>query len=170
MHSRTVTLFDEHMKAASVKEIKNELETIPSGQLLDICMRLAKFKKENKELISYLLFEEQDEQQYIVSVKEEIDLAFEEMNTSNVYFAKKTIRRAVRISGKYIKYSSQKTTEAELLLYICKKLQESSLDITKSTVLSNINRSLLKKAAAAIGTMHEDLQYEFLRDLKQLGG
>ena len=81
------------MKAATVKEIKTGLEEISPKELLSICLRLSKFKKENKELITYLLFEEQDEESYINSVKSEIDLAFETVNTTNLYFAKKNLRK-----------------------------------------------------------------------------
>ena len=56
------------MKAASVKELKSALENIPPNQLLDICLRLVKFKKENKELATYILFDETDEAGYINNV------------------------------------------------------------------------------------------------------
>lgn len=52
------------MKAASLNELKNELNTLPPLQLLDICLHLAKYKKDNKELITYLLFEAQNEAAY----------------------------------------------------------------------------------------------------------
>ena len=42
------------MKAATVKEIKTELENLSPAALLPLTLRLAKFKKENKELLTYL--------------------------------------------------------------------------------------------------------------------
>ena len=50
------------MKAATVHEIKVELSTLKAAELVDLCLRLTKFKKENKELLTYLLFEGHDEQ------------------------------------------------------------------------------------------------------------
>ena len=50
------------MRSASVHEIKQELLTLKPAELVELCLRLAKFKKENKELLNYLLFEAQDEQ------------------------------------------------------------------------------------------------------------
>ena len=48
------------MKAASISEIKTELKGLPPAQLTELCLRLARFKKENKELLTYLLFEAND--------------------------------------------------------------------------------------------------------------
>ena len=77
------------MKAASVNEIKQELKELNSIQLTELCLRLARFKKENKELLTYLLFEAHDLPAYINSVKEQIDEDFAQINTTNIYFAKK---------------------------------------------------------------------------------
>ena len=77
------------MKPASVNEIKQKLKETDKKELIEICQRLARFKKENKELLTYLLFEEDDLPNYIKNVKEEIDEGFSQINISNVYFAKK---------------------------------------------------------------------------------
>ena len=156
------------MKAATVKEIKTGLEEISPKELLSICLRLSKFKKENKELITYLLFEEQDEESYINSVKSEIDLAFETVNTSNLYFAKKNLRKIVRIANRYIKYSGKETTSATLLIYLCYKIKCSGLSIEKSQMLLNIYNSLIKKIKNSISTMHEDLQYDYNQELNEI--
>jgi len=39
------------MKAASISELKQELQNISAKEITDICLRLARFKKENKELL-----------------------------------------------------------------------------------------------------------------------
>ncbi len=38
------------MKAASIAELKKELVRLDPGELLDACLSLARFKKDNKEL------------------------------------------------------------------------------------------------------------------------
>ena len=38
------------MKTASVKEIRTELKQRSNDELLELCLQLSKFKKENKEL------------------------------------------------------------------------------------------------------------------------
>jgi hypothetical protein len=156
------------MRAASVKEIKTGLEEISPKELLSICLRLSKFKKENKELITYLLFEAQDEEAYIQSVKSEIDLSFESLNTSSMYIAKKNIRKIVRIANRYIKYSNQETTAVTLLIYVCSKIKSSGLNLNKSQALSNIYISLIKKIKLLISTLHEDLQYDFNLELNEI--
>ena len=60
------------MKAVSVATIKKELQFRSSEELTELCLRLAKFKKENKELLTYLLFESHDETGYIETVKQEL--------------------------------------------------------------------------------------------------
>ena len=61
------------MKAASLSEIKKELKSIPQEVLVEMALRVAKYKKENKELLSYLLFESHNESSYIDSVKAEVE-------------------------------------------------------------------------------------------------
>ena len=43
------------MKAAGVKAIKEELKNRDREELSELCLSLSKFKKENKELLTYLL-------------------------------------------------------------------------------------------------------------------
>lgn len=156
------------MKAASSNEIKQELKELAPGKLVDLCLRLARFKKENKELLTYLLFEADDLEQYLANVKQEIDEGFATINTSSIYFAKKSLRKILRITNKYIRYTGSKQAEAELLLYFCSKLTQSGIAFTKSNALNNLYQAQLKKIQAAIATMHEDLQYDYIRQLGQL--
>lgn len=156
------------MKAASIHELKIELSNIPSAQLADLCIRLAKFKKENKELLTYLLFEAFDEHAYIENVKADMVQQLEEVNTSSVYFVKKSLRKIIRTLNKYIRYTGLAETEAKLLLFFCATLKDSGIPIQKNPVIKNMYLNQLKKIAKAIATMHEDLQYEYTRELNQL--
>ena len=45
------------MKAVTITAIQQELKHLSQTDLIDICLQLSKFKKENKELVTYLLFE-----------------------------------------------------------------------------------------------------------------
>jgi hypothetical protein len=156
------------MKVASINELKKELESLPADNLVDICVRLAKFKKENKELMNYLLFESHDEQAYIDLVKKEVSEQFTEINQSNLYFAKKSIRKILRTTGKYIKYTASKEMEIELLLHFCNTLKASGIPFYNSTALNNLYQAQLKKISKTISTLHEDLQYDYLKMLKLL--
>ena len=154
------------MKAASLKEIKTELHTLHPEKVLELCMHLAKYKKENKELLTYLLFEAHDEQSYIKSVKEQIDEDFKGINKSNLYLAKKTLRKALRITNKYIKYSGSKQTEVELLIYYCKKVRKTGVPLHANTALGNIYLRQIQKINKALATLHEDLQFDFSEEIK----
>ncbi|HBX52156.1 MAG: hypothetical protein A2275_16065 [Bacteroidetes bacterium RIFOXYA12_FULL_35_11] len=156
------------MKAASLKELKEELKTLHPSKMLDLCMHLVKYKKENKELLSYLLFEVGDEQSYIKEIKIQIEEEFENVNKSNLYLAKKTIRKILRITNKYIKYSGVKQTEVVLLIHFCKKIKESNLSLKANSVLGNLYQRQVIRIEKALATLHEDLQYDYAEEIMLL--
>jgi len=156
------------LKTASLNELKNELLHLKPDDLLALCMRLAKYKKENKELLTYLLFEAIDEKNYVDGIKKEIDEQFEGMNKSNSYYAKKTLRKILRFTNRFIKYSGSKQTEVDLLIYFCLKMKRSGLPIYTNTVLSNIYQRQMQRIKKALSTLHEDLQFDYHDDLESL--
>ena len=156
------------MKAASVNEIKQQLKEVNSTELIELCLRLARFKKENKELLTYLLFEADDLQAYIANVKKQMDEDFSQINISNLYFAKKTLRKILRIANKYIRYTGSKEAEIEILLYYLTNFKGLKISWHKSTALTNLYNAQLKKIKVAIETMHEDLQHDYQRNVDRL--
>ncbi|MEC5145815.1 hypothetical protein [Chitinophaga sp. 212800010-3] len=156
------------MKAASVSDIKKELSTLPPSALSALCLRLARYKLDNKELLSYLLFEAHDPEGYLTTVKEEIDSGFEEMTGDKLYHAKKRLRKILRITNKHIRYMGSKPAEAELLVYFCTKMKESGLLSSYSIQLNNLYDQQLKKIEKVIAGEHEDLQYDYQRQLQEL--
>jgi len=156
------------MKAATISELKSELANIPGDQLIELCIRLAKFKKENKELLTYLLFEAFDEPAFIAQIKKDMLQQFEEINRSSLYFVKKSLRKILRTLNKYTRYTGSAETEAALLLFFCATLKNSGIPIEKNPVISNLYQNQLKKTAKTIAAMHEDLQYEYTKELAQL--
>jgi hypothetical protein len=156
------------MKAASIAEIKAELKRVPQAELIETVLRLARYKKENKELLTYLLFEADDEAAYIQSAQQEIEDGFEEINTAHLHYAKKGVRKVLRVTNKHIRYTGSKAVEAELLLHFLRTLKASGIKLNKSTQLTNLYQAQVKKIRAAIGTMHEDLQYDYLSQLEDL--
>jgi len=156
------------MKAATIHEIKQELNNIPPSTLAELCLRLAKFKKDNKELLTYLLFESSDLSGYIENVKKEIDEEFKELPKPNLYLTKKSLRKILRITAKQIRYTGSPQAEVELLTYFCSRIKESGIPIQNSPVLTNLYQQQLKKIQGVIDTMHEDLQYDYLKGLKAL--
>lgn len=155
------------MKAVTVKELKTELTHRSHKEILELCLRLSKFKKENKELLTYLLFESSNEEGYIESVKFEIDEQFEMINTKTYYFIKKSVRKILRTIKKYIRYSKSKETEVELLLYFCKKLIDFKPSIKNNTALKNICIREIESIRKKMILLHEDLQYDYELELQK---
>ena len=156
------------MKAATVTEIKKELKFKSSEELMLLCLRLSRFKKENKELLTYLLFESENEEVYIQGIKEEIDQQFWEINTNSFFYIKKSVRKILRGIKKYIRYSPKKETEVELLLYFCKSLNEFTPSIRSNATLTNLYERQIVFITKKVSLLHEDLQYDYTQELDAL--
>jgi len=156
------------MKAATLKEIKAEISILHPMQIEELCMKMAKFRKENKEFLSYLLFDAWDEKSYINEIKIYMDEIFSDVNLNNLYLAKKTVRKIHRIANKYIKFTASKQTEVEVLIHFCKKLKQTQLPLTENTVLGNIYQRQLKNIKKTLMSMHEDLQFDYSNEINSL--
>jgi len=156
------------MKPATIHQIKTDLATTSSKELMAVVLRLAKHKKENKELISYLLFDASDEKFYIEQVKKSVDEIFEDLNINHVYYAKKTIRKALKMLDKYIRFSGKPSTETELRIYYCELIQASNIPLFRSQVLLNLYNRQIIKIDKAMSKMHEDEQFDFKERLNRV--
>jgi hypothetical protein len=156
------------MRTATIKEIKDELSYCSTKQLTDLCLHLARFKKENKELLTYLLFNSNNESSYIQSVKEEMDEGFDAINYSSLYYVKKSVRKVLKNTKKYIRYSKKKSTEVELLIYYCLLLKSRVPNLTQSNQLNNLFLRQLQLIRKSMAGLHEDLQYDFEKELQKL--
>ncbi|WP_293297538.1 hypothetical protein [Allomuricauda sp.] len=156
------------MKAATIAQLKKELQFKSQEDITQLCLRLARFKKENKELLTYLLFESDSEEGYIETVKEEVDQMFAEINVNSYFYIKKSVRKILRTIKKYIRYSGDKATEVELLLYFCEKLKTFRPSIQRNTTLKNLYNRQLEYVNKKIPGLHEDLQYDFGTILEEL--
>jgi len=156
------------MKTVTVRELNQELTYRTPKELRDLCLRLSRFKKENKELLTYLLFESSDELSYIQSVKKEMDEEFEQINRTTFYYIRKSVRKILKNTRKYIRYSQKKQTEVELLLYFCTKLKALSPSIKRNTALTNLYNRQIDTIIKKISGLHEDLQYDYGLELSEL--
>ena len=156
------------MKAASLAEIKKRLVRLEQGEMLEACLRLARFKRDNKELLTYLLFAAEDEKAYLASLCTEIDEQFETMNKSSLYYSKKSIRKTIRWMEKFIRYSGNDETELEVRIHFCKTLQASKIPIKKSKVTWNMLLSQLKKIEKVLAKFHPDIQHEYRPEIDRI--
>ena len=84
------------------------------------------------------------------------------------YFMKKSVRKILRNTKKYIRYSKKKETEVELLMYFCYELKKLEPSIDGNTVLQNIFNRQIEAINKAIETLHEDLRYDYELELNSI--
>ncbi len=149
------------MKSATISELRKELKDKSRDDLFNYCIALARYKLESKELLTYLVFESENEEAYIESVKQYISGEIGDINTDSYFYMKKSVRKILRQVKRYIRYSKKKETEAAVLLYFCSELKEMQPSIFKNTVLTNTFNKQLEMAQKAIAKLHEDLQYDY---------
>jgi hypothetical protein len=157
------------MNAYTISQLQKELKTLGQKDLVEICIRLAKHKKENKELLSYLLFDANNEKGYIEDAKRELDELFSAVNRKTTYTTKKGLQKVVRNMNKLIKYSDNKKTEIELRMYFCNKTKAQRIPIDASAVINNLYYREIEKIKNTFLKLHEDLQYDYRNDLESLG-
>lgn len=156
------------MKAASVVEIRKALKHCDQEELSALCLRLAKFKKENKELLTYLLFESGHEESYIQGVKDEMDVLLGQINTSSQYYIRKSMRKVLREIRKFARYSGKKETEVELLLFFCERLINFQPSVRQNRSMMKLYQRQLFGVKQKIKKLHPDLQYDFQQELNEL--
>lgn len=156
------------MKAATISQLKNELKTRDFDELLAICLRLGRFKKDNKELLTYLLFEAGDESGYVSLLKEEIEDLMEEINFSHLYYVKKGLQKIVRFINKSVRYSGNKETEVEVRIFFCQQVLSSGIAISRHSVINNLFHREISRIEKAMKSLHEDLQADYKLILEEL--
>ena len=153
------------MKSATVSELKKELEHLSPKEIAELTLRLARFKKENKELLTFLIYESHDLPGYIRQVKEEMDHEFLTMNRDTLYLAKKSLRKILRITGKYVRYTGSKEAEVELLIHFIGNIHRTNIPFRSGAVISNLYDTQVKKIVKLIDLLDEDLQHDWRIEL-----
>jgi hypothetical protein len=153
---------------ASVKIIKAELAGLTNKELIDLITVMLKFKKENKELLTYLLFDSKDELEYVNNVKREMEADLENVNRYNVRQSIKTIRKALRNTKKAIRISGKNETEVQLLIHFLTILTNKNLPFFRFKSLTLITERIVNNIKKAISELHEDLRYDYGVELEKL--
>jgi hypothetical protein len=157
------------MKAAGLSELKKEFQLLAPGELIELLINIAKYKKDNKEYLGYLLFEAHNKNLFVKEIKKELDGHFAELGKqANLYYVKKGLRKILRILNKYCKYLNDKALSAEVHIYFTGKLKNSGIAWHKSQLIVNLYAQQLKKINSFISGLHEDLQQDYLNDVDAL--
>lgn len=144
----------------NLQSVKKELQHLSSSQLADLCLRLAKYKKENKELLSYLLFDADNEASYIEGIKQEMDMLFNEL-PAHYYYIAKSMRKILKLITKHTKFMASKPAEIDLLIHYCQQYVNHVDKRTGYKPLKQLLHKQLEKIAKLISALHEDLQYDY---------
>jgi hypothetical protein len=156
------------LESASLNLVKKELNHVSQVELIEICLRLSLYKRENKELLSYLLFDAHHEEAYILKVKQTVDEQFALISGTNLYHVKKSLRKILKLVTKFTKFSGNKQTEVELLIHFIAQIKANHYHNTSNVLLSNLYQQQLIKVNKAIEKLHEDLQYDYKNELEKL--
>lgn len=154
------------MKIPSLSVLKKEMSQLNQSELIEVLTVLAKYNKENKELLNYLLFEADFETNYIEKIKEELDLQFQELNRYQPHKLKKQLQKIVRILKKNIKYSGIKETEILLLIHFCLKMIEIPIQFHRFPVMLNLLARQFTRIEKVIESLDEDLQNDYIREME----
>jgi hypothetical protein len=150
-----------------LQDIKKEIQHLPHEQLAELCLRLARYKKENKELLAYLLFDANDEHSFIEKIKAEVGFMFSQLPAQS-YLAAKSIRKILRLISKYTKFMGSKPAEIELLLNFCYNYLQYISRQTSFKPLRLILMRQVQKINTLINKLHEDLRFDYSQEYNSL--
>ncbi len=156
------------MQVVTLKAVKDELKHLSQPEILELCVRLAKFKKENKELLGYLLFDAHNEEVYITQVKESMSLQFSKINTKTNYLIKKGVRKILADTKKHIRYSNHKETEVVLLIHFCEQVKNMHPPMKFNKRVQNMYNTQIGLLQKRIALLHEDLQFDYHSTFEEL--
>ena len=149
-----------------LQDIKKELQHLSAEQLTELCLRLVRHKKENKELLAYLLFET-DEAAFIEKVKAEAGFMFSQL-PAHSYNAAKALRKILRLLTKYTKFMASKGGEIELLISFCNNYIQYADRRSTYKPLRLVLLRQVEKIRALIQKLHEDLQFDYVYDYEAM--
>ena len=156
------------MVPASIDTIKTELKQLPPKKVLELVVRLARFKKENKELLTWLLFESSDEAAYIAQVRKEITEEVEKIDGLTAYQYKKQFRKIQRKINKPIKYMGSKTAAAELYMHMIELIDRKKKTVFIRAFLEKAHEQYVRKVNILLPGIPEDLAADISRQLRQV--
>jgi hypothetical protein len=157
------------MRSATLSDIKKEINQLPAKELAELFLLMAKFKKENKEYLSYLLFDSHNKRALLEEIKAEIKGMVLDFNGNYFrYDFKKKLRKLKAFLSKYNKFLNDKALSIEMHLYLCQTLKEYDYPYIKYGIPDAFFGQQIKRINTLMNGLHEDLRYDYGRQLEAL--
>lgn len=141
-------------------DLKKELQHLSPAEIAALCLRMVRFKKENKELLTYLLFKADDPEAFVQEYKAEMDEQFKQLPGKS-YHTVKALRKIALQMNNQIRYAGSETVKVELLLHFCHNYIDYVYYHSSYKPLHNVFYRFAEKVKLAIQKMHEDLQHDY---------
>ena len=155
------------MKPEKLSDIKKELLGRNIPELTEICLRLAKYKRENKELLNYLLYDSDEPIEYAAKVKAYLEEDFRTLQ-KHYYYSTKTLRKILRLINRHAKYTASKQVELELSLWFCTNFLLYADLKTSHKPLQGLLTRQFEKISRLIPKLHEDLEFDYRNEFEEL--
>lgn len=155
------------MKTNGIAEIKKTFKNISQAELAEICLKLARFKKENKEYLHFLLFESSDPLAYAEDVKESLHHSLTSLNR-HPGLKVKELRKHLRFLSRHIRYTSSAEVELTLLIWFADMLVVHAGVRHSNKALYTLFIRQIEKIRKAFPKLHEDLQFDYTHSYNDL--
>lgn len=150
-----------------LSDLKKELSDLSKPELVNLCLRFARLKKENKELLSYLIYDADDPLFYAQKLKPEIAVPFEQP-FQHAYYLTKSLRKSLRIVSKYLRFTGNRQGETELLLHLVEQFHATWRYEYRYAALSKVIFRCLEKAEANLEKIAEDYRDDYKEPIRTL--
>jgi predicted mannosyl-3-phosphoglycerate phosphatase (HAD superfamily) len=155
------------MKTNGIAEIKKTIKNISQAELSEICLKLARFKKDNKEYIHFLLFESSDPFAYAEDIKESLHDALTSLNR-HPSLKVKELRKHLRVLSRHIRYTSSTEVEISLLIWFTEMMVKHAGVRQSNKALYTLFIRQIEKIRKSFPKLHEDLQFDYMQPYNDL--
>lgn len=167
---RSPTIFDEMfmaMEIAGLADIRKELIHQSPDELVELVLRLARFRQDNKALAGYWLFDRQNPTEFLRQVHQALDHGFDELNFSTGYWVKKGLRKWQRQVNLYGRICGEAWMQADMQSYyvwVCLRAQKRLSD---PNYLAPLLASAEKKRVTLVKKLDDDVQHDIQRQFER---
>ncbi len=155
------------MDKFSLSDIRKELAYASPEELKSLCLRMARFKKENKEHLAFLLFQK-NEADFIKSVKAEISDALDDIHRIHAFQARKVLQKTLRTIVKYKKFCLSKVFEMEVMLHFIRSMQAKQISEYTSSYTGQFYKKQQLKLVKILESLDEELSMDYRDEVEDL--